>query len=164
LLLAGHETTTNLIGNATLALADHPDQADWLREDGARVEAAVEELLRFDSPVQAVTRVATEQTRLGDRDVAAGDPLLVLVGAANRDPDRFEDPDRLDLTRDEGRHLSFGLGPHFCLGAPLARLEGAIALRALLRRFPELRVAESGTQRSSTLALRGLSRLELVAQ
>ena len=163
LLLAGHETTTNLIANGTLALAQHPDEAERARSAPALLPAAVEELLRYDSPVQGVVRFAAEPAQLGGQRVEAGATLLVLVGAANRDPAQFGEPDRLDLTREPNRHLSFGRGIHFCLGAPLARLEAEIAVGRLLERFPELRLAGDGPQRSGTLVLRGLSRLPLEA-
>ena len=163
LLLAGHETTTNLIANGTLALAQHPDEAERARAEPALLPAAVEELLRYDSPVQSVVRFVAEPAELGGQRVEAGATLLVLVGAANRDPAQFGEPDRLDLAREPNRHLSFGRGIHFCLGAPLARLEAEIAVGRLLERFPELRLAGDGPQRSGTLVLRGLSRLPLEA-
>lgn len=161
LLIAGHETTTNLIANGTLALLHAPQQAAAMRAGAEAVPAAVEELLRYDSPVQAVGRVAVTDTALSGQVIAAGSSLLVAVGAANRDPARFPDPDRLDVARADNRHLSFGLGPHFCLGAPLARMEAAVAFAALLRRFPELRPAEEAAPRVGTLALRGTGRLLL---
>ena len=124
---------------------------------------AVEELLRYDSPVQGVVRFAAAGVELGGQRLEAGATLLVLVGAANRDPAQFAEPDELDLAREPNRHLSFGRGIHFCLGAPLARLEGEIAVGRLLERFPELRLAGNGAQRAGTLVLRGLSRLPLEA-
>lgn len=161
LLVAGHETTTNLIGNGTLALAAHPDQAALMREDEDRLTAGVEELLRFDSPVLAVGRVATLAAEVGGMMIPAGDTVVAMVGAANHDPERFPEPERLDVTRQDNRHLSFGLGPHFCLGAPLARLEGVVAFGALLRRFPRLELDGGPAPRISTLALRGTSRAAL---
>jgi cytochrome P450 len=163
LLLAGHETTTNLIGNGTLALAEHPAEAERLRAEPGLLPSAVEELLRYDSPVQGVARFATRAAEVGGQAIEAGATLLLLVGAANRDPAQFADPDALDLGREPNRHLSFGRGIHFCLGAPLARLEAEVVFRRLLERFPELRVAEGGAERAGTLVLRGLSRLELAA-
>ena len=163
LLLAGHETTTNLIGNGLLALAQHPEQAARLRAEPALAPSAVEELLRYDSGVQGVIRFARGAVELGGCAIEEGATLLLMLGAANRDPRQFEEPDALDLGREPNRHLSFGRGIHFCLGAPLARLEGQIAFAALLERFPELRVIEDGVQRSGTLVLRGVGRLELEA-
>jgi cytochrome P450 len=162
LLLAGHETTTNLIGNGLLALAENPTQVAHLRSAPELIPSAVEELLRFDSGVQGVVRFTNKQVQLGGATIAGGSTVLPLIGAANRDPQQFEDPETLDFSRRSNRHLSFGRGVHFCLGAPLARLEGQIAFSALLERFPEFRIAESGTNRSGTLILRGLSRLDLV--
>ena len=161
LLLAGHETTSNLIGNGLLALAARPELAARLQADRSLLPAAVEELLRYDSSVQGVVRFARRQTELRGRTIEQGAVLLPLVGAANRDPAQFSDPDELDIERSPNRHLSFGRGIHFCLGAPLARLEGEIAFAALLDRFPEPRVAEGGVERNSTLLLRGVGRLEL---
>ena len=161
LLLAGHETTSNLIGNGLLALAARPELAARLQADRSLLPAAVEELLRYDSSVQGVVRFARRQTELRGRTIEQGAVLLPLVGAANRDPAQFSDPDELDIERSPNRHLAFGRGIHFCLGAPLARLEGEIAFAALLDRFPEPRVAEGGVERNSTLLLRGVGRLEL---
>jgi cytochrome P450 len=123
LLAAGHETTSNLIGNGTLALFDHPEQLDWLRRHPDQSAGAVEELLRYDSPVQVASRVAHHDLVLGGVEVRKGQQALVVLGAANRDPERYPDPDRLDLTRTGPPHLSFGNGPHYCVGAGLARLE-----------------------------------------
>ena len=161
LLLAGNETTTNLIGNGMLALAANPEQAARIRSDAACLPGAVEELLRYDSPVQGVVRFTTARAEVGGREIEAGATVLAMVAAANRDPARFPDPDRLDVTREDNRHLSFGRGIHFCLGAPLARLEGEVAFGALLRRFPRLEVAAPGARRQGTLALRGLASLPL---
>ena len=161
LLLAGHETTSNLIGNGLVALAARPELAARLRADRSLLPSAVEELLRFDSSVQGVVRFARREAELRGRTIEQGAALLPLVGAANRDPAQFSDPDELDIERSPNRHLAFGRGIHFCLGAPLARLEGEIAFAALLDRFPELRVAEDGVERAGTLLLRGVGRLEL---
>ncbi len=161
LLLAGHETTTNLIGNGLLALAARPELVARLRAEPSLLPSAVEELLRYDSSVQGVVRFARRRTELGGRTIEQGAALLPMVGAANRDPAQFSEPDELDLARSPNRHLAFGRGIHFCLGAPLSRLEGEIAFGALLDRFPQLRVAEDGVERSGTLLLRGVGRLEL---
>jgi cytochrome P450 len=142
LLIAGHETTVNLIGNGMAALFGHPDQMNLLRQHPELLPQAIEELLRFDGPVQhALPRVALEDMEIGGTKVPAGSVVSVALAAANRDPARIEDPNRLDVTRSDGQHLAFGHGIHFCLGAPLARLEGQIAIGGLLTRFPDLRPA-----------------------
>src|SRR5690606_30818228 len=120
LLVAGNETTTNLIGNGTLALLGHPDQEQRLRDNPSMVPDGIEEMLRYDSPVQGVVRFATRDTEVGGRALAKGDIVLVMLGAANRDPAQFPEPDTFDVGRPDVRHLSFGMGIHFCLGAPLA--------------------------------------------
>ena len=161
LLLAGHETTTNLIGNGLLALTGHPEAAARLRAEPDLLPSAVEEFLRYDSSVQGAVRFARETVEVSGRTIEQGSTLLLLLGAANRDPAQFPEPDALDVARSPNRHLSFGRGVHFCLGAPLARLEGDVAFRALLDRFGELRVAEGGAERSGTLVLRGMGKLEI---
>ncbi|MCZ7456274.1 cytochrome P450 [Streptomyces sp. WMMC940] len=161
LLIAGHETTTHFIGNAALALLRHPDAADQLRSRPELIPAAVEELLRYDSPVQLMLRRARHELELAGRTVAAGQVVLLLCGAANRDPAAFPDPDVLDFQRPGGRHVAFGYGPHFCLGAALARLEGAIVLEALLTRLPALRLEEAPLQWQRSLNFRGLTRLDV---
>jgi len=128
LLVAGHETTTNLIGNGMLALLQHDDQRRQLEHDPSLIVSAVEELLRFDSPVQGTSRIALVDVELGGRQIKAGQYVSLMIGAANRDPAQFPAPDTLDLARRENRHVSFAHGAHFCLGAPLARLEGQIAI------------------------------------
>ena len=140
LQIAGHETTTNLIGNGLLALLQNPGEMQKLRETPPLTETAVEELLRYDSPIQNTGRFATEDMEIAGHRVAKGDYIRVYIGAANRDPARFPEPNRLDITRHDNRHLAFGFGPHFCLGAALARLEGQIAIGTVLDRFPELRL------------------------
>ena len=164
LLFAGHETTTNLIGNGMLALLRHPDELSRLRADPSLICSAVEELLRYDSPVQMRVRVARETVEIGGRRIAKGQRVLILVGAANRDPARFPDPDRLDIARPDNRHLAFGHGIHFCTGAPLARLEGAIAIRRLLRRFPRLELTTDQLAWRETLTLRALNALPVSAR
>jgi cytochrome P450 len=142
LIIAGHETTVSLIGNATLALLQNPEQMAQLRHNPDQMATAVEEFLRYDGPVErAMSRWAIEEVEINGRTLRPGDPIIVIIGAANRDPAQFDDPDRLDIERNPTRHLAFGRGSHFCLGAPLARLEGEIALNTLLRRLPNLRLA-----------------------
>ena len=157
LLVAGHETTVNLIGNGTLSLLRHPDQLAWLRGHADELPAAVEELLRFDPPVQLTGRIALEDAEVCGQRVRAGEPVMLLLAAANRDPSVFDDPDRLDLSRGTARHLAFGLGIHFCLGAPLARLEGEAALAELIRHDLELR--DAAPPYKDNLVLRGLASL-----
>ena len=163
LLVAGNETTTNLIGNGVLALLRHPDQLAALREDPGLIPSAVEELLRFDSPVQVDVRSVLDDCEVNGFRVRRGDNVVTLLGAANRDPDRFEAPDRLDVRRGDQNHLSFGRGIHHCLGAPLARLEGRVVLQALIDRFSSLRLLEDRPAFRSSVALRGLLALPVSA-
>ncbi|WP_263998307.1 cytochrome P450 [Mycobacterium yunnanensis] len=161
LIVAGYDTTVNLIANGILALLQNPDQLAALRADPSLMPAAVEEILRYDSPVNVATiRFTTEAIRIGDVDVPANELVMISLLGANRDPARFDDPDRLDLTRKPNGHLAFGHGIHHCLGAPLARLEGSIALSKLLERFDRLELATTGPTeyRNSTImhGLRGL--------
>ncbi len=158
-LVGGQETTTNLIGNGLLALLRHPEEMERLRNDPALVPAAVEELLRYESPSQHTARLARDDVQLGGRLIKRGQAAIAVMGAANRDPERFPDPDRLDLARADNRHLAFGWAAHFCFGAPLARIEGQIAFSALLRRLPNLRLAPGPITWRSNLGLRGLTAL-----
>jgi cytochrome P450 len=164
LLVAGHETTVNLIASGTLALLEHPEQTESLRRDASLVKPAVEELLRYTSPVEMATeRYARKDTEIKDTTIPRGGLVLAVLGSANRDERHFEDPDALDLARDPNRHLAFGRGGvHHCLGAPLARMEGQIALNALLRRFPGARLAPEILRWRRGLFLRGLERLPLI--
>jgi cytochrome P450 len=159
LLIAGHETTVNLIGNGTLALLRHPDQLRRLREDPALIGGAIEELLRFDGPVQRTARIPSEDVTIAGHKIAAGEMVMPFIGAADRDPAQFRDPDRLDITRADNRHIAFGWGIHFCLGAPLARVEGQIAIGTLLRRLPHLALATEAPEFRESLTLRGLKSL-----
>jgi len=159
LFLAGHETTVNLIGNGMLALLRRPDELRWLREDPHLIGTAVEELLRYDSPVQRVSRLVYEDVTIDGGTIPQGSLVLGLLGAANRDPAHFPEPDRVDLGRQDNRHLAFGWGIHFCLGAPLARLEGQIAIATLLRRLPALALATERVEWRQTFTLRALQAL-----
>ena len=142
LVVAGHETTVGLIGNAVRNLLDHPDQLALLREDPSRISDAVEELLRYEGPVErTLNRWAAADVELGGETIRRGELVIAIVNSADRDPERFPEPDRLDVTRADTRHLAFGRGSHYCLGAPLARLETEIALETLFRRLPGLRLA-----------------------
>ncbi|MEU8744914.1 cytochrome P450 [Streptomyces sp. BPPL-273] len=165
LLVAGHETTTNALGNAVLALLLHPAQLDRLRVNPDEVPAALDELLRFDSPVSTATfRFTTEAVTLGGVNIPAGLPVLVALGAANRDPAQFPAPDQLDLDRNAAAHLAFGHGIHRCVGAPLAKAELEIALRSVLTRFPGIHLAEPVEQLSwrRTRLVRGLVSLPVL--
>jgi cytochrome P450 len=164
LLLAGHETTVNLIGNGMLALLEHPDQFALLREQPELMSGAVEEFLRFEAPSQMASRVAPEEMELGGQTIERGEVLNLLLGSGNHDPEAFADPDRLDITRANNRHLAFGTGMHYCLGAPLARLEGQVAIETLLRRFPRLRLSDDPAQAPEwreMISFRGLRSLWL---
>lgn len=165
LLAAGHGTTTHLIGNGLLALLRNPDQIQRLVENPGLVPAAVAELLRYDSPVQLTGRRTQTEIVIGGVTFAAGQHITTILGAANRDPDQFLDPGRLDVGRVENRHLSFGYGIHFCLGAPLAKLEAEIVLSAIIRRLPRLRLAagaESALEWQPSIVFRGLKSLPVV--
>lgn len=162
LVFGGHETTVNLLGNGLLALLRHPEQLARLRAAPERIGAAVEELLRYDSPAQLISRTATVDFDWRGAAIRAGDNVLACLGAANRDPAAFADPDRLDLAREPNPHLAFGLGTHFCPGAQLTRIEARAAIPALLRRFPDLRLAAEPPARRPTAVLRGLERLPVL--
>ncbi|HLW02062.1 MAG TPA: cytochrome P450 [Ktedonobacterales bacterium] len=158
-MVGGQETTTNLIGNGILTLLRHPDQLEALRADLSLMPSAVEELLRYESPSQQTTRLAPEDTPLGEKLIRKGQTVMVVMGAANRDPERFPDPDRLDIRRQDNRHVAFGWASHFCFGAPLGRLEGQLALSALLSRMPNLRLEPGPLTWRENLGLRGLTAL-----
>ena len=160
LLIAGHETTVNLIANAAQEMLRSPEHWAALADDPALAGAIVEETLRFDPPVQLVMRIAGADLRIGGRDIPAGDTMLLLLAAAQRDPAVYEAPDEFRPGRDAARHLSFGLGPHFCLGAPLARLEARVALSTLTARFPHARLVADPVYKPN-VTLRGLATLSV---
>jgi len=162
ILFAGNETTTNLIGNGTLALLRHPDDMEQLRNDPSLMRTAIEELLRFDGPVQLTTRFVTEPIELDGHTIEPGEQIEFLLGAANHDPEQFDEPERLNLARRPNRHITFGHGIHFCLGAPLARAEGQIAIGEILRRYPNLELAQDDVEYRDNPILRGLTGLQLV--
>ncbi len=161
LLIAGNETTTNLIGNAVLALANHPESLKAVVDDLSLVMAAVEETLRYDSPVQLMLRRAAESVELSGEKVSQGELVAILLGSANRDERQFDSPDTFDLRRERPSHLAFGFGTHFCLGANLARLEARVALEALLSRFGTLELTEPEIERVPSLLMRGPKALRL---
>jgi cytochrome P450 len=163
ILLAGHETTTNLIGNGMLALMRERGEWERLRADASLAPRAVEELLRFDSPVQATVRVALEDVEIGEHVLPSGSLVIVNIGAANHDPEVFDAPERLDITRKPNPHLSFGFGTHFCMGAPLARMEGELVFEALAKRMPGLEMPVDDPRHRPNPILRGLERLELTS-
>jgi pimeloyl-[acyl-carrier protein] synthase len=161
ILIAGHETTVNLIGNGTLALLRHPDQLRRLRDNPTLIGTAVEELLRFDGPVQRTARIPSEDVVIDGRTIAKGEMVMPFIGSADRDPAQFVDPDRLDIGRTDNRHIAFGWGIHFCLGAPLARVEGQIAINTLVQRLPKLALATDAPEFHQSLTLRGLKSLRV---
>ena len=160
LLVAGNETTTNLIGAGMRALLAHPEAMAALRAEPDRIPAAIEEMLRYDSPVQGIVRFATREVQIGERTIAKGEVVMGMTGAANRDPAQFPDPAAFDLARTDARHLAFGQGIHYCVGAPLARVEAAIAFRALLTRWASIEAA-GDAEIGGTFLIRGPVRLPL---
>ncbi len=163
LLIAGHETTVNLIGNGMLALLRHPDQMKRLRDEPGMIKVAVEELLRFDGPLETATeRYAREDVEVAGTVIRRGELVYAVLASANRDERQFSDPDRLDLSREPNKHLAFGLGVHYCLGAPLARLEGQIAIGALVSRLPNIRTTRRLLRWRRGIVLRGLEALPVV--
>jgi cytochrome P450 len=159
LLIAGHETTVNLIGNGLLALLQHPDQMRALAGDPALIQTGVEELLRYDGPVQRTSRMTLADVEIGGKQIPKGSVVVAAIAAANRDPAHFPDPERLDITRRDNRHIAFGFGIHFCLGAPLARIEGQVAIGTLLRRMPALKLVSDTPEWRESSVLRGLKTL-----
>jgi cytochrome P450 len=161
LLVAGNETTTNLIGNGMLALLSHGDELRRLSGDPTLVSSAVEEMLRYDGPIQFTTRLAKADLEIHDTKIREGEWLYLVIGAANRDPSQFPDPDRFDVGRAGNKHIAFGAGAHFCLGAPLARLEAQRALHSLSRRCPNLHLSGEKPEYRNNFNLRGLKALQV---
>jgi len=161
-MVGGQETTTNLIGNGTLTLLRHPVEMQQLRSDLALIPSAIEELLRYESPTQYTARQVPDNMEMEGKKLRKGDAVIAVIGAANRDPERFPNPDCLDLNRKDNRHLAFGWAAHSCFGAPLARLEGQIAFETLLQRLPDVALERGPIEWRQNLALRGLMRLPVV--
>jgi cytochrome P450 len=161
MLFAGHETTRNLIGNGMYTLLRHPQETAELREKPEGIRAAVEEILRYESPVQFTARVLTEEIEVCGQRIPKGWSILCMLGAANRDPKQFKEPDQLNLKRLNNQHLAFSAGPHFCIGSQLARLEGQIAILNLVQRFPEMKLAGPRPEWASTFGFRGLKSLSV---
>jgi cytochrome P450 len=159
LLIAGHETTTNLIGNGTLALLSHPEQLSKLRANLDLLPSAISECLRYDSPVQLVRRIASQDLEIGEQKVQSGQNILIAIGSVNRDPEQFPNPDTFDITRSPNKHLAFGHGIHHCLGSSLAETEGQVALKTLLTRMPNLKLATDKWEIKQPFSLRGLKAL-----
>jgi len=160
-MVGGQETTTNLIGNGVLSLLRNPDQLEKLRSDLSLIPSAVEEMLRYESPSQHTARLAPEDTILGGRRIAKRQAVIAVMAAGNRDPERFPDPDRLDITRTNNRHLAFGWAAHFCFGAALARIEGQTAFELMLRRLPNWILEPERLVWRTNLGLRGLTKLRI---
>ena len=160
-MVGGQETTTNLIGNGILTLLRHPDQLERLKADLSLIPSAVEELLRYESPSQHTARLAPDDVVLGGKTIRKRQAVIAIMGAANRDPERFPDPDRLDLGRQDNRHVAFAWASHFCFGAPLARIEGQAAFETVLRRMPNLGLVPGPVQWRENLGLRGLKALHV---
>ena len=161
-MVGGQETTTNLIGNGMLTLLRNRSEKERLRSDSSLITSAVEELLRYESPSQHTARLAPEDVEMGGKQIRKRQAVIAVMGAANRDPERFPDPDRLDLSRSDNRHVAFGWAAHFCFGAPLARIEGQIAFETLLRRMPNIALEPSKPlDWRHNLGLRGLTALHV---
>lgn len=161
LLIAGHETTTNLIGNGMLALLRNPDQLELLKSKPDLMPTAIDEFLRYDSPVQMVRRIAADNFQIGDTTIKSGQHVVPLIGAANHDPDQFKDPETLDITREDNKHISFGHGIHHCLGWSLAGAEGQIAISALLKTFPNIKMKTQKIEVKLPFSLRGVKQLHV---
>jgi pimeloyl-[acyl-carrier protein] synthase len=162
LMVGAQETTPNLIGNGMLTLLRNQGEFQKLRSNPCLLPSAIEEMLRFEAPSQHTTRIPQQDVQLGGKNISRGQSVIAVMGAANRDPERFPDPDRFDITRTDNKHLAFGAGPHYCFGAPLGRMEASIAFSALFGRVSELSLADSQFIWRDNLGLRGLSELPLL--
>src|SRR6266513_989396 len=160
-MVGGQETTTNLIGNGVLSLLRNPDQLQKLRNDLSLVPSAIEEMLRYESPSQHTARLAPEDTILGGKRIAKRQAVIAVMAAGNRDPEKFPEPDRFDITRKDNRHLSFGWAAHFCFGAALARIEGQVSFEEMVRRLPDWSLDEDPLVWRTNLGLRGLRFLHI---
>ena len=162
LMVGAQETTPNLIGNGMLTLLRHPSEFERLRSNPSLLPSAVEEMLRFEAPSQHTTRIPQQDVKLGNKNIPRGQSVITVMGAANRDPERFPDPDRFDITRNDNKHLAFGAGPHYCFGAPLGRIEASIAFSTLMARTSELSLASPRLTWRDNVGLRGLVELPLL--
>ncbi|MBW4632298.1 MAG: cytochrome P450 [Iphinoe sp. HA4291-MV1] len=162
LFFAGEETTVNLISNGMLALLRHPQQMQQLKTQPTLIQSAVEEMLRYDSPIQIITRVATEDVDIDGITIRFGEKVLVILGAANRDPAQFPDPDRFDITRTNNSHLAFVDGIHYCLGAVLARIEAEIAINTLVQQLPDLKLSQDKLEWRNKVGSRRLKALPVI--
>ena len=160
-MVGGQETTTNLIGNGILTLLRHQDQLERLKADMSLIPSAVEELLRYESPSQHTARLAPDEVTLGGKMIRKRQAVIAVMGAANRDPERFPDPDQLDIGRQDNRHVAFAWASHFCFGAPLARIEGQVAFKTVLQRMPNLKLEPGPITWRENLGLRGLKALQV---
>ncbi|MGH2414461.1 MAG: cytochrome P450, partial [Microcystaceae cyanobacterium] len=161
LFFAGEETTVNLIGNGMLALLHHPQQMQQIKSEPKLIQSAVEEILRYDSPIQITTRVATEDVNIGGITIRVGEKALLCLGAANRDPAQFPGPDHFDITRANNNHLAFSDGIHYCLGAVLARIEAEIAINTLVQQLPELKLLQDNLEWRNKVSVRSLKALPI---
>jgi pimeloyl-[acyl-carrier protein] synthase len=162
LMVGAQETTPNLIGNGMLSLLRNPGELKRLQSELSLLPSAIEEMLRYEAPSQHTTRIPQQDVRLGDKDISSGQSIIAVLGAANRDPERFPDPDRFDIARKDNKHLAFGAGPHYCFGAPLGRLEASIAFSILLARISDFRLAPDRFAWRDNLGLRGLNNLPIL--
>jgi hypothetical protein len=158
---AGEETTGNTIGNGMLALLQHPNQMEQLKREPTMIQSAVEEVIRYDSAIQMLTRIATDNLEIGNQTIKAGEKIVLCLGAANRDPAQFPNPDELNINREQNHHLAFADGIHYCLGAALARVETQIAINTLIQRFPDLKLASNKLEWKKSIVIRGLKSLSV---
>ena len=161
LLIAGHETTTRLVGNGLFALLNHPDQFEYLKDDHSKIPNAIEEMLRYEPPVHATVRFANENMTYGNRDYKRGTPFAISIAGANREPEANQDPDSFNILRENIKHVSFGYGPHMCIGANLARIETRLVFERLLERFPNMKLGDKNPEWQKNFIFRGFENLEL---